>query len=229
MIDAAGVAIGAVAGLTLGGRVGFERRQQLRYLLAAVAFLLGFTLTWESVHGSVLRVACQYVLGMVALVAGNAAGLAMRFQRISDRFQDQAKNALGLGDLGNETMAAAAAFVLSPLLVVGVIQEGAFGDPRTLALKAAVDAFAAFVLAERSRWAPVLAIVPLVLVQGGLTAVAVELPHLLSLNRSQIDAIGLVSGLMILCMAVGVTELRRANTMNYLPALAFVVVLARWW
>jgi uncharacterized membrane protein YqgA involved in biofilm formation len=229
MLDAAGVALGALAGVTVGNRLNSNRRTQVRYFIAAAAFVLGFAMTWDHARGSVLRVAGQYGLGMLALVAGNAAGLAMRFQWIADRFQNQARNALGLGELGNETLGAAAAFILSPLLVVGVIAEGGFGDPRPLFLKAGVDALAAFILAEKSRWSPVIAIVPLVAIQGLLTLGAAELPQMLSLGHNQADAIGMVSGLIILSMAVAVTELRRVNAMNYLPALAFAVVVARWW
>ena len=218
-----------MAGLFLSSRLGPGLRQQLRYLLALATIVFGMKLTWDHCSGGFLHIAWQYFLGMVLLVAGNATGLLFRLQRTANRLEQSAENLSTRQPFARSVVVAAAALTLTPLLFIGPIAESTLDDPRPIFLKSAVDALLMFGLAEKFRWPVLVGIIPLALVQGGASFALTHWSLESVIHQNGLNALGLTAGLILLCYAVAIAEVRRANIINYLPALFLALLVGRWW
>jgi uncharacterized membrane protein YqgA involved in biofilm formation len=157
---------------------------------------------------------------MFLLVAGNAVGLLLRLQKRVDGLKSSK-------ELSTGHLSPTAEFVLTPLIFVGAIGEGIFGDPRPFWLKAGVDGLLALTVVERVRGGLIVVALLVGLLQGALVVLLDQYSHLVSTGSGH--AIGMVAGLLLLCSAVAIADVRRVNSFNYLPALFLAPLIGRWW
>ena len=221
--------LGGVGGLFLSSHFGPGLRQQLRYLLALAAIVFGMKMTWDHCSGGFLHIAWQYVLGMILLVAGNAAGLLFRLQRTANRVEQSAETLSNREPLVGSVATATAALTLTPLLFIGTLAESALEDPRPIFLKSVLDGLLLFGLAEKYRWPVLIGVIPLALVQGSVSFALTHWNLESVIRQNGLNALGLTAGLILLCCAVAIAEVRRANVLNYLPALILAPLAGQWW
>ena len=126
-------------------------------------------------------------------------------------------------------LTASLVFCVGPLTILGSIQDGLTGDYRLLAIKSALDGFAALVFAS-SLGAGVLFSALVVLgFQGGISLLASQAAAVLSPEMvAEMTAVG---GLLLVGIAVSsLLELKAIRVGNFLPALfiapAIVALLA---
>jgi hypothetical protein len=123
--------------------------------------------------------------------------------------------------------AATVVFCLTPLALVGPMQEGLRGDPRTLLIKAVVDGLATLALVRTRGWEVAVVAVPVLALQGTVALVMAGL-------RERLDWIGaadvlyVTSGFLLLAVALVMFPILRIRLADYLPSLVWAALLG-WW
>jgi hypothetical protein len=114
-------------------------------------------------------------------------------------------------------------FCVGSMTIMGALNEGLSGDRELLLIKSILDGFTSIALASVYGLGVLFSIVPLFLLQAGLTLLAVPLQGVLStVIINQLTAVG---GTLILGIGLSLLELKRVKTVNMLPALVVVVAL----
>ncbi len=115
-------------------------------------------------------------------------------------------------------------FCVGPLTILGSFDDGARGDILLLGIKSTLDGIAALAFAATLGRGVLLSAATVLVVQGGLTAVAWA-------GRGGIDdylvaqALG-AGGLMLVAIGLGLLDIRRIRVADMLPALLLVPALA---
>jgi uncharacterized membrane protein YqgA involved in biofilm formation len=102
--------------------------------------------------------------------------------------------------------------------------DGTRGDITLHAVKSALDGFSSIVLAAALGWGVVLSAASVLLVQGGLTLIAM-LAHA-GVSEAQTTELTAVGGLTVLAIALGLLELKTIKVANLLPALLLAPLLS---
>ena len=120
-----------------------------------------------------------------------------------------------------------AAFILfcaSPMTIVGAIEEGFNHKRELLLVKAALDGIIAIAFASTYGGIGVtVAIIPMLIIQGGLTLLAGNAKTLFT--KSMIAQISAVGGALLIASAIKILGLGEFKVANLLPSLVVVVLL----
>ncbi len=114
-------------------------------------------------------------------------------------------------------------FCASSLTIVGAIEEGMQGKRELLLVKSALDGVTAIALASSYGVGVLVSIVPMLLIQGGLTLLASNVKHLF--NKSAIALLSGVGGVLIVAISIKILGLSDFRVVNLLPALVVVIFL----
>lgn len=238
-INAAGIVLGALAGLGFATRLTPVQQQRLRLFVGAVAVYWGFRMTWEAVGGSALHVLKQLGIALLSLSLGNLVGALLRLQRATAALGQIAADKFRTASTGAATprtpasfmdgiLAAALIHCAGPIAIIGSLQQGLSNDWRTLGLKALIDALTTLGFVPALGWSVMLAAVPVVLYQGVWTLAATALaPRIADANL--IDAVTASGGLIVACSSLVIFGIRKFPLSNLLPALLIAPLLTAWW
>ncbi|HRI12735.1 MAG TPA: DUF554 family protein [Verrucomicrobiota bacterium] len=233
LINVAGIIFGALVGLSTGRNLPPSAQQQARSVFTALTVLTSLSLAWSGLAAPWSHALKQSVIAVVALIVGNAVGRALRMQRALSRLARWAATSSepastppppGTVPFGTQAIA----FALNPLGIVGAVLAGWTGDWRVLALKAGLDALAALGFSAAGSRTVILAVIPLIAVQGTLTL-------LMAITVARFPdpvlaaSLRITSGLLVLITAPVIFGWRQVPLANYLPALAIALLLAAWW
>lgn len=113
-------------------------------------------------------------------------------------------------------------FCVGAMTILGSIQDG-LGDPSVLYLKATLDGFAALFLATSLGIGVGLSVLPVLVIQGGLSLGAHALePLMTSAVIASIEAVG---GALILAIGVDLLGIKRLPVGNMLPAIILAAIV----
>jgi uncharacterized membrane protein YqgA involved in biofilm formation len=113
-------------------------------------------------------------------------------------------------------------FCVGPLTVLGSIQDGLTGDYDLLAIKSVLDGFAALAFAATMGPGVLLAILTVVVVQGGISLAAMGVGDALGEVTRQtpwVIEMTATGGVLMLGISLILLELRRIRVANLLPAV----------
>lgn len=176
-----------------------------------------------------------------ALVLGSIAGEAMCIEHHLERFGHWLQTlavrspilapgrATEPGEKGHTLVegfvTASLLFCVGAMTVLGSLQDG-LGDPSLLYLKSLLDGIAAVALATTLGAGVGLAVIPIIVIQGGIAVGAGALEPLFT--PVVIDAIRAAGGALILAIGLDLTGIKRLPIGNMLPAIIVAAVLAGW-
>jgi len=232
ILNVAGIMIGGIVGLTRSKVLPLATESYLKIVLSVFTVFYGLRLTWLSLNGSAIQILKQCVILVVALIAGRLMGRLLRFQRISNHFGKQAQERMLQGQRGDENRVSAAfktsavLFCLAPLGIVGAITDGLSTYFYPLAIKAAIDGFAAMGLVLTLGWGVLLAVVPVLALQGTIGLVCSHLLQPFLAAHGLLDPVNSVAGVLVFCVSLIMLGLKRAELTDYLPSLAIAPLLA---
>jgi uncharacterized protein len=121
-------------------------------------------------------------------------------------------------------VAASLLFAIGPLAILGSISDGMGTGIDQLILKSTLDFFAAMAFATSLGWGVAVSALPVGIYQGVWTVIGFGLGEVLS--GYQIDAMTIVGGLMLVCIAFKLLNIKTVAVGNLLPALAIAPILA---
>lgn len=117
-------------------------------------------------------------------------------------------------------------FCVGPLTIVGSIQDG-LGDHELLIVKAGLDGFAAIAFAAVYGWGVVLSAITVVVIQGGIALASGSLESIFT--DPMLDALGAAGGVLLLGIALRLTDLKQVRVANLLPAIVLAPLFVKWW
>ena len=216
LVNVATVVVGSLAGLLL--RRGLPERLKLAVFQAIglVTLVIGMQLA--------LHVKNLLVL-VFSILLGALCGTALDLQGRLEAWSELLKRRLP----GNEArfteglISAFLIFCVGSMTIVGCLQEGLTGDASLLYTKATLDGFMAAALASTYGVGVVCSILPLFVLQVTLTLLGGWFGSRVS--PDVLDNLTAAGGVLILGIGLNLMELTKLRLVNFLPALAIVVLL----
>lgn len=173
-----------------------------------------------------LKVPDEYLLVFIfSLMLGGIIGEMIAVESFLDGSQSWLENNFQLRR-EQSTEGLITAFILfcaSSLTIVGAIEEGMQGKRQLLMVKSALDGITAIALASSYGLAILLSIIPMLIIQGGLTLLAGKVKSLF--NKNIIAVVSAVGGALIVAVSFKILGLGDFRMANLLPSLLVVVFL----
>lgn len=224
LINIAAILIGSTIGIVVGNRLQTKMQELVLQGVCMILLVLGINMINES--GNIL-------IPMVSIVIGAILGELMGIEefvrrlgeRIETRWSTQVKGGKVVWNAPRAFMTSSLVFCVGPMAVVGSIQEGLFGDYELLTLKGVMEGLIAIPIAACMGPGVLFSAGSVGIVQGGLAGLAKTIGRFTmaesafnpeSLWVMELTATG---GIMILCVALSLLELKKIRVINLAPAL----------
>lgn len=228
------VLIGGIIGTLLGNRLP-ERYQSI------ILQSLGLTTVLFSIQMMLKTSNPLIALGslMLGALTGEFLGLERGLEELGNRIQvtmarrlgrddalmDGAPPKRGLATISQAFVTASLVFCVGPLTILGSIQNGLPGhDIQALALKSALDGFAAIAFAASLGFGVLFTIITIFVVQGGISLAAAIMGANL-LDIAQINEMTAVGGLIVLSVGLKLLSIKQLPIANFLPALLYAPLI----
>ncbi|MBP2471274.1 putative membrane protein YqgA involved in biofilm formation [Crossiella equi] len=231
VINVVAIVVGAGLGAVLGDRLPKRWRELLVSSLALFLLAMGVYQAMQAFTGEFAAAAggAATIIVLGALVVGSGLGSLLDIEAGLDRLGANlqrrfAKDATAAGGSAFATgfVTATLLFVVGPMAVLGSFADGVQGDPGILAVKSILDGVMSLAFAASLGWGVGLSAVPVLLYQGGLTALASVLSAVMV--PAVVGSLTAVGGVLILAISVRLLELREIAVANLLPALPLAPV-----
>jgi uncharacterized membrane protein YqgA involved in biofilm formation len=226
--------VAIVGGATIGVLVGTRMKEQTRTLLTDVlglVLILGAASAvlplWSSRYVQSVPQGWTLLIVLGSLLIGGLIGsllkLETRLDGLGERLRIKFK-ASSESPFVEGFVAASLLFAIGPLAILGSISDGMGTGIDQLVLKSTLDFFAAMAFATSLGWGVAVSAIPVAVYQASWTLVGLGLGEIL--DGYQIDAMTVVGGIMLMCIALRLLNIKHVAVGNLLPALAVTPVLA---
>jgi uncharacterized protein len=234
IINALGALLGGILGLVLKRQPDAAVQSAAKGLIGILLVWVGLAMTWVNVGGSLWLVLKQMTIVVLALTLGRIVGRLLHIQKGMNRLGQFAREQFAKvesgkrGPFGDGFVTCTILYCVTPLSFLGAVFDGLNSSWQALGVKAVLDGFAAFSFSRVFGWPSLMAVLPLVAVQGTISMVVQPLGDWLRLH-GLVESVGATGGLLIFCVAMLVLELRKVSVSDYLPALAVAPALTWLW
>ena len=228
---------GGMVGLWLQGQLSAGVQLKFRYFLALLTVAAAGGMIYKGAtdgdaeHGRFLgRFGIVFVALIVGALVGRLLGLQMQLNKLSAyacaRLSKPDNDGKGVSE---GFVTCTILFCVGPMSLVGPIEDGlGKGVPFALLAKSVMDGVATLALAPRFGWGVMLAVIPVVSLQGTVTLLARSFEQLLMRNPELIPSISLTGGMMVMTIVLVILEIRKVPLADYLPALIVAPLMASW-
>lgn len=234
LINVITVLVGGTVGTFLGARLPERMRETIMHGLGLLTLTIGIHLSFKTTE-------ILIVLG--SLLLGGIAGEWLRIeerlnnvgrwleqkttrnggQSIADQLEDTSRS--NATRFSRAFLTASLVFCVGPMTILGSIQDGLSGDYKLLAIKSALDLFAALAFASTLGPGVISAALTVLVYQGALTLGAGWASS--ALTDPMINEMTATGGVLMLALGLGLLEIKQIRAGNLLPALlAAPVILA---
>ena len=219
------VALGTVVGVLVGDRLGEKTRETIMQGLGLVTLAVAVT-SMEPLFDpdDGLRRFIMLIIGMIlGGILGEALQLERRLEGAGDAIRRRLARRAGdeiVTDRSNFIegfVVASTVFCVGPLTIVGAIQDGLGDSIELLAIKSALDGFAAIGFASVYGWGVGASLIVLVVYQGGMTAAAALVEPLMMTDVTAM--FGAVGSLLVLGIGFRLLNIARVHVVSLMPAL----------
>ncbi len=217
IINVGSIVAGSLVGVAVGSRLPERVRQTVLNGLGLLTLLVGLQMALGTKN-------VMIVLGAILLggILGEMLSLHDGLERLGTFLQTAlAKDRNPL--FGEGFVTASLVFCIGPMAILGSIQDGMTGDYRLLAVKSALDGFAAVAFAASLGWGVALSAVSILLYQGGITLFASTLARVLT--EPMIVEMTATGGLIIVGISLRLLDLKDVRLASFLPALAIAPLI----
>ena len=234
ILNAAAILLGGVAGLGARKQIPIAHQSALKIVLGAVTVYTGLSATWEGLHDGLGQTFKQLGIVLLALMLGNLTGKLLHIQKSLNRLGQYAKQKISEATPSNRGLSSegfvtcSILFCVTPVAVLGSLQDGLGDNFKTLAVKAVMDGLATMAFVGAFGWGAVLSVVPVVACQGTITLLA-RLAHPWLAKYALLDPVNAIAGLLVFCVALIIFELKKIELADYLPSLLFAPLLTWLW
>ena len=230
LINIITIITGASLGVLVGNRMSSKTRTLLTDVLGMVTLLgAGSALIplWSDRYVSSLPEGWSLLVVLGSLLIG---GLVGSFFKLEDRLDHLGENLRVRFKASSDSpfvegfVSASLLFAIGPLAILGSISDGMGNGIDQLILKSTLDFFAAMAFATSLGWGVAVSALPVGIYQGVWTVIGLGLGEIL--DGYQIDAMTIVGGIMLICIAFRLLNIKQVAVGNLLPALAIAPLFA---
>ena len=182
---------------------------------------------WSDRYVSSLPEGWSLLVVLGSLLIG---GLVGSFFKLEDRLDHLGENLRVRFKASSDSpfvegfVSASLLFAIGPLAILGSISDGMGNGIDQLILKSTLDFFAAMAFATSLGWGVAVSALPVGIYQGVWTVIGLGLGEIL--DGYQIDAMTIVGGIMLICIAFRLLNIKQVAVGNLLPALAIAPLFA---
>jgi len=240
VLNVSTVLLGSGIGVLVGHRLPVHTRDVVTDALGLVTLLiaaLNVVAVLDSAFVTAVGADATVLVVLSALLVGGVAGSLLQIEARLESLGGALQRRLGgVRDAGVTSHAerdrfvegyvsASLLFCVGPLTILGSLSDGLGRGSDQLALKAVLDGFASVAFAASLGWGVAASALTVLVVQGGLTALAAALGGLLP--DAQIAAVTATGGLLLVGVAIRLLRLRQLPVGDLLPALIVAPVLVQ--
>lgn len=241
ILNAAGILIGSFIGLVRATPLGAQTQAFFKVALGVFSIFFGLRLTWLSLNGNFTALLKQMAIVCLAFVLGRLSGRLLHLQKASNRAGQYARRLIEESQsspalrFSNGLNACAILFCLSPLGIVGAVQDGLPGTSQAggyfypLALKGVMDGLAMISFVRMFGAGSMLAAFPVLLLQGTITLLCVLYVEPFLRMHGLVDSVNAVGGLLVSVVGLVIFEFKRVELADYLPVLMLAPVITWLW
>ena len=221
---------GASLGVLVGNRMNSKTRTLLTDVLGMVTLLgAGSALIplWSDRYIKALPQGWTLLVVLGSLLIGGLIGSAFKLEERLDSLGENLRvrfRASSESPVVEGFVSASLLFAIGPLAILGSISDGMGNGIDQLILKSTLDFFAAMAFATSLGWGVAVSALPVGIYQGLWTVIGLGLGEILA--GYQIDAMTVVGGIMLICIAFRLLNIKQVAVGNLLPALAIVPIFA---
>lgn len=230
MINIITIISGASLGVLVGNRMNSKTRTLLTDVLGMVTLLgAGSALIplWSDRYIKALPQGWTLLVVLGSLLIGGLIGSAFKLEERLDSLGENLRvrfRASSESPFVEGFVSASLLFAIGPLAILGSISDGMGNGIDQLILKSTLDFFAAMAFATSLGWGVAVSALPVGIYQGIWTVIGLGLGEILA--GYQIDAMTVVGGIMLICIAFRLLNIRQVAVGNLLPALAIAPIFA---
>lgn len=241
-LNVAAIVIGGGLGVILGGRLPVRLRQTVVAGLGLFVLALGFK-SFLDTHNSLVPLGGLLVgalLGEWMQVEEGIRKLGVWLERTLIRRRAALPVTPEVAEAREESdepapltrqerfvrgfFTASLLFCIGPVAILGSFNDGISGDYQLLAVKSILDGFASLAFASSLGIGVVFSALPILVYQGALTLLAVQLRPLMS--SLMLDEMSATGGLLLMSIAVSnLLEIKPIRSGNFLPALVITPLI----
>lgn len=219
------VTVGSLIGLSLQQVFPDNIQQIIFQAIGLGTLVLGMMMSLKVPEGYLLNFIFSLILGGVV---GELIGLQEVLRGLGDWVQ-QTMQVEG-SEFTTGLVTAFLLFCIGSMTLVGAIEEGLKGKRDLLYIKSTLDGISSIAFAATYGIGVLFSIVPMLILQGGVTLLARQLQHFFTeVMVAQLSSVG---GALILGIGINILGLGQINVENLLPALVVTLVITwgqqRW-
>ena len=217
IINAAAIGAGSLVGTLLQRGLPERISKTVLQGISLAVILIGVQMALQTKNPLV-------VIGSLAL--GGLAGAGLRLEerlealgrRVESRFS------AGEGGFARAFVTSTLVFCVGAMAIMGALEDGLSGHPRTLIAKSVLDGIASVVFASTMGIGVLFSAVPVFLYQGGITVAAQAIsPYLSPGVVAEINGTG---GLLIVAIGLNLLGVARIRVADLLPAIFAAAVIS---
>ena len=230
LINILTIFFGASLGVLVGNRMSTRTRTLLTDVLGLVTLLGAVSALiplWSNRYTSALPQGWPVLVVLASLLIGGLIGSAFKLEDRLDGLGEKLRirfKASSDSPFVEGFVSASLLFVIGPLAILGSISDGMGTGIDQLILKSTLDFFAAMAFATSLGWGVAASAIPVGIYQAAWTVIGLVLGEIL--EGYQVDAMTIVGGIMLVCIALRLLNIKNVAVGNLLPALSIAPVLA---
>ncbi|NCA78670.1 MAG: DUF554 domain-containing protein [Sphingobacteriia bacterium] len=215
LVNTATVIVGSIIGIFLKKGIKDNYQTAFFQVVGLITLCIGVSMVYSISH---------LIIVIVSLVLGTLLGTWMDIENQIERFGNSLKRKLKVGNdrFSEGLITATLLFCVGSMTIVGTIQEGMGISSDLLLVKAVLDGFSSIILASVFGVSILISAVPLLIIQGELTLLAMLLGEFFS--AEMIAALTAVGGIILMGLGINILGIKKLAVANMLPALLLVIL-----
>ena len=223
------ILVGASLGIAAGSRLSTKSQSLITDILGLITLLgaaSALAPLWSKDFNDALPDSTSLLVILAAMLIGGLIGSLLSLESRLDSFGENLRKrfkASAESPFVEGFVSASLLFVIGPLAILGSVSDGMSQGLDQLILKSALDFFAAMAFASTLGWGVAASAIPVAIYQLFWTVIGLFLGQILT--QSQIDAMTITGGLMLVGIALRLLDIKKIAVANLLPALVIAPVI----
>lgn len=226
VVNAAAIIAGSLVGLTIKKGLSEKLKTNLNTSVAIAVFVLGisgalskiFTLSGK---GETLT-ENNLLLMVISLAIGTVIGVLIKLDIGFEKLGNYMGSKFSKGESGKFAqglVSASIIFCVGAMAIVGSIEDGMMGNPKTLYIKSILDGITSMILATSFGVGVLFSAAAVLIYQGTITLAAVLFAG--SVSAEVITQTSIVGNVLIMCIGINMLKIKKINVAAMLPS-AFI-------
>jgi uncharacterized membrane protein YqgA involved in biofilm formation len=230
LINIATILIGSSIGILAGSRLSRKSQNLITDILGLITALgaaSALSPLWSPIFKSTLPDGSPLLVILASMLIGGLIGSALDLESRLDALGENLRRrfkASSDSPFVEGFVSASLLFVIGPLAILGSVSDGMSQGIDQLILKSSLDFFAAMAFASTLGWGVAASAIPVAIYQGFWTVIGLAAGSILS--QYQVDAMTICGGLMLVCIALRLLDIKKIAVANLLPALIVAPLFA---